>query len=221
MVDGPVLRDAPGGPSVDPRSVGSVVALAPSQAALRSLIRPPPTPYVKNAAFLGPSEPWRQAGCEMSGHVQDTKPDPDSRSRDGPTAPLEAACEALSDAREAVSRAKIAVRRAEREGSDRSSVVTVEGPRWTWRERLWAAPAETRIGVAELVEGLGVSESWVYRRTTADADDPIPHRKLGGSLRFVVGEVRAWIRDREEAPVSGPMWSPTGEGLSVVERGRA
>lgn len=157
----------------------------------------------------------------MSGHVQDTKSAPDSRSRDGPTSPLEAAHEALSDAREAVSRAESAVSRADQQGPNRSSVVTVEGPRWTWRERLWAAPAETRIGVAELVEGLGVSESWIYKRTKADTDDPIPHRKLGGSLRFVVGEIRAWVRDREEAPVSGPMWSPESYGLRVVEGGRA
>lgn len=127
--------------------------------------------------------------------------------------------EALDAAREAVRRAERAVEEADREGGRRPASITVEGPRWTWRERLWAAPAETRVGVAELVEALDVSESWVYSRTKKDADDPIPHRKFGGTLQFIVGEVRAWIREREEAPVSGPMWSPATNGLGVVEGG--
>lgn len=135
------------------------------------------------------------------------KPD-ETAPGDGPERPLDTLREALVEAREAVQRAERAVREAESEGREASGPVTVEGPDWTWREKLWAAPAETRIGVSELVEALAVSESWVYARTKADAEDPIPHRKLGGSLRFVVGEVRAWIRGREEAPVQGPSWSP-------------
>lgn len=139
--------------------------------------------------------------------------------RGGPDAALESAREALREARDAVERAERAVEAAEREGDRRPASVTVEGPTWTWRERLWAAPAETRVGVRELVEALDVSESWIYARTKRDAEDPIPHRKMGGSLRFVVGEVRHWIREREDAPVAGPTWSPAGEGLGVVEGG--
>lgn len=146
------------------------------------------------------------------------KPD-ESRPRDGTDTPLEDAREALISAREAVQRAERAVRRVEDKGEGRAARVTVETPAWTWREKLWAAPAECRIGVAELVEALGVSESWVYARTKADAEDPIPHRKLGGSLRFPVGEVRHWLREREEAPVQGPSWSPVDGGLGIVEGG--
>lgn len=135
----------------------------------------------------------------------------------GPDRPLDTLRDALVEAREAVQRAEKAAREAESEGREAPAPVTVEGPRWTWREKLWAAPAEARIGVRELREALDVSESWVYARTKQDAEDPIPHRKLGGSLRFVVGEVRAWIRDREEAPVQGPSWSPVESGRGPLE----
>jgi len=68
----------------------------------------------------------------------------------------------------------------------------------TWRERLWTAPAETRIGVRELAEAVGRPRSWVYRRTAPSADRaPLPHRKLDGELVFVVGEIRAWLREHE------------------------
>lgn len=83
----------------------------------------------------------------------------------------------------------------------------------TWRERLWTVPAETRIGVCELAEAVGRGKGWVYERTRSSADDPIPHRKLDGTLIFTAGEVRAWIRSREEEIVGGPMES------TRVERG--
>lgn len=87
----------------------------------------------------------------------------------------------------------------------------IEPPPWTWRERLWTAPAETRLGREELLEALGRSESWLYRHTGAAANDPIPHRKLEGSLVFRVGEVRAWVRDQEDVIVGGPMESTLEE----------
>jgi predicted DNA-binding transcriptional regulator AlpA len=97
----------------------------------------------------------------------------------------------------------------------RFSPVPVEGPEPvadeyepTWRERLWIVPAETRIGVAELTEALGRPRSWVYRHTSGKT---IPHRKLDGELVFVAGEIRAWIRDREEVEAGGPMDSTPGE----------
>jgi hypothetical protein len=68
----------------------------------------------------------------------------------------------------------------------------------TWKERIWGAPAETRIGVAEVAEAMGRSKSWVYHRV-----GQIPHRKLDGELVFVVGELRLWIRDNEETIVAG------------------
>lgn len=74
----------------------------------------------------------------------------------------------------------------------------------SWRERLWTAPAETRIGVIELAEALDRPKSWVYRHTMEKAaGDRLPHRKLDGELQFIVGEVRAWMRDHEELIVAG------------------
>src|SRR5690554_4563009 len=82
----------------------------------------------------------------------------------------------------------------------------------TWRERFWFAPAECRIGVHELSEALGRPKSWIYRHTSPRAIERsgtpvLPHRKLGGELVFLVGEVRAWIRENEEVVVAGPMES--------------
>ena len=79
----------------------------------------------------------------------------------------------------------------------------------TWRERLWLVPAETRLGVREVAEALGRSTSWLYKRTQLKAEDPIPHGRLDGELVFKVGEVRAWIRQREDILVAGLMDPPT------------
>ncbi len=89
---------------------------------------------------------------------------------------------------------------------------------WTWREKLWIAPAETRIGTGELAEAFSRPKSWVYAHTQAEARDPLPHRKLDGVLVFAVGEVRAWVRESEEVLVAGPMESTQSEirGLMVV-----
>jgi predicted DNA-binding transcriptional regulator AlpA len=81
-------------------------------------------------------------------------------------------------------------------------------PRQTegWRVTFWSCPAETRIGVAELLEALGKPRSWLYRHTSEKSGLPrIPHRKLDGGLLFVVGEVRAWLREHEEVVEAGPM----------------
>ena len=82
---------------------------------------------------------------------------------------------------------------------------------WTWRERLWTVPAETRLGVSEVAEALGRARSFVYARTGAQAEDPIPHRKLDGTLLFTAGELRAWIRDREDVLVAGRSESTASE----------
>jgi hypothetical protein len=78
----------------------------------------------------------------------------------------------------------------------------------SWREKLWTAPAETRIGRVELLEAVGRPASWLYRRTGPSARDRIPHRKLDGELVFVVGEVRAWLREHEEVVEVGPVDEP-------------
>ena len=87
---------------------------------------------------------------------------------------------------------------------------------WTWREKLWIVPAETRLGTAELAEALGKPKSWIYARTQADAEDPLPHRKLDSALTFTVGEVRAWIREREDVLVAGPMESTEAEKRGLI-----
>lgn len=68
----------------------------------------------------------------------------------------------------------------------------------TWRERLWTAPAETRLGVVEVAEAIGRPKSWVYRRTGESATKArLPHRKLDGELVFTAGEIRLWVEQHE------------------------
>ena len=78
-------------------------------------------------------------------------------------------------------------------------------PPLPWTLLLWTADPETRIGRAELLEAVGRPTSWLYRHTGPKAKHRIPHRKLDGELIFLVGEVRRWLRDREEIIVAGPM----------------
>ena len=82
---------------------------------------------------------------------------------------------------------------------------------WTWREKLWVVPSETRMGTCEVAEALGRPRSFVYARTQKQADDQIPHRKLDGTLVFTAGEVRAWARAREDVVHAGPMESTEAE----------
>ena len=86
-----------------------------------------------------------------------------------------------------------------------------------WGVLLWQVPAETRIGVVELCEAVGRPKSWVYRHTADDGDCPrLPHRKMDGSLVFVVGEVRRWLEEHEVTVVPG-----RAQPLSVKRGGRA
>ena len=71
----------------------------------------------------------------------------------------------------------------------------------TWRERLWVAPAETRMGVRDVAEALGRPVSFVYRGTSTKT---IPHRKLDDELTFTAGELRAWLQVHEESITRGP-----------------
>jgi hypothetical protein len=77
-----------------------------------------------------------------------------------------------------------------------------------WRMLLWTCHPETRIGRAELLAAVGRPRSWLYRHTSEKAEHRIPHRKLDGELVFVVGEVRAWLREREEIVRAGPLEPP-------------
>lgn len=100
------------------------------------------------------------------------------------------------------------------------ALTVVEPAPPSWREKLWTAPAETRIGKAELLEAVGKTESWLYRHT-AEKRKPgtprIPHRKLDGELVFVVGEIRAWLRQHEEIVEAGPMESSPAERRALLK----
>ena len=81
-------------------------------------------------------------------------------------------------------------------------------PPLPWTHLFWTADPETRIGRTELLEALNRPASWAYRHTGSKAENRIPHRKLDGELVFVVGEVRRWLREREEIVIAGPMDHP-------------
>lgn len=75
----------------------------------------------------------------------------------------------------------------------------------SWRERLWTAPADQRLGIRELCEALDRPASWVYRHTSPKSNLPrLPHRKLENELVFVVGEIRAWIERNEVTVIAAP-----------------
>lgn len=77
-----------------------------------------------------------------------------------------------------------------------------------WRSRLWSVPAETRLSVDEVAEAVGRSKHWVYRATAeGKGRERLPARKLDGRLEITAGELRAWIRDREEVLHGGPYLS--------------
>lgn len=85
----------------------------------------------------------------------------------------------------------------------------ITSPALPWTVLLWSADPETRIGRAELLEAVGRPASWLYRHTGPKAKHQMPHRKLDGELVFVVGEIRRWLRDREEIVMAGPMDTPS------------
>jgi len=83
-----------------------------------------------------------------------------------------------------------------------SPALVVPGEPQTWRERLWTCPADTRLGVRELVEALDRSSDWVYRATSAKlaaahGRDPVPCSRLDGALVFTAGAVRRWLQASE------------------------
>lgn len=108
----------------------------------------------------------------------------------------QAPCGTMLNAAEIARQLESCIGTAEDTGVERTSA--------TWRERLWTAPSETRIGREELLEALGRPASWLYRHTGKKATcSLIPHRKLDGELQFVVGEVRRWLIEHEEVLIRG------------------
>jgi hypothetical protein len=91
-------------------------------------------------------------------------------------------------------------------------------PRTPWRALLWIVDAETRIGRDELLEATGRPLSWLHRHTGPKSTDRIPHRRDEGQLVFIVGEVRHWLKAREQVVEAGPM--DTSRTLRSVKGGR-
>ena len=94
--------------------------------------------------------------------------------------------------------------RSRRIGPDRTPSDGDHHAASSWRERLWTADPECRIGREELLEAVGRPRSWLYRHTNSKARCPIPHRKFDGELVFLVGEIRLWLKEHEEVIRAGP-----------------
>ncbi len=61
------------------------------------------------------------------------------------------------------------------------------------------------LNIEQVAELLGVPKSFIYRRTARGHDDPIPHYRLGGHLRFKLEDIEEWIeRHRSEEPMQRP-----------------
>lgn len=104
-------------------------------------------------------------------------------------------CHAVLDVLEQLDHAPS--RQADQEASSQGSTTDA-----AWREKIWTAPAETRLGIAEAAEALGRPRSFIYRRTSAKSSlSKIPHRKLDGALVFLAGELRSWLASEEELVV--------------------
>ncbi len=91
-------------------------------------------------------------------------------------------------------------------------LVTDAAPQ-SWRERLWAVPAEMRLGVLEVAEAVGRSRDWVYRACSAEqakakGRSPLPCSRLDGELVFTAGAVRDWITRNELVvnPAPSAVW---------------
>lgn len=73
-------------------------------------------------------------------------------------------------------------------------------------EQLELFPPRGYLNIDQVAELLGVPKSFIYRRTARGHDDPIPHYRLGGHLRFKLIDVEAWVEaHRSEAEKPNPI----------------
>lgn len=56
------------------------------------------------------------------------------------------------------------------------------------------------LNIDQVAEIIGVPKSFIYRRTARGHDDPIPHYRLGGHLRFKLDDVEEWIEHHRNEP---------------------
>ena len=74
------------------------------------------------------------------------------------------------------------------------------------------------LNIEQVAGMLGVPKSFIYRRTARGHDDPIPHYRIGGHLRFKLDDVEAWIETHRSEPQPQ---SPAAMVAAVRETGRA
>ncbi|HEX2241493.1 MAG TPA: helix-turn-helix domain-containing protein [Actinomycetota bacterium] len=56
------------------------------------------------------------------------------------------------------------------------------------------------LNIEQVADIMGVPKSFIYRRTARGHDDPIPHYRLGGHLRFKLDDVEEWIERHRNEP---------------------
>ena len=49
------------------------------------------------------------------------------------------------------------------------------------------------LTIDQVAELLAVPKSFIYRRTAKGHNDPIPHYRLGGHLRFNAEDIEVWV----------------------------
>lgn len=54
------------------------------------------------------------------------------------------------------------------------------------------------LNIEQVAEIIGVPKSFIYRRTARGHDDPIPHYRLGGHLRFKLDDIRGLDRETSQ-----------------------
>lgn len=55
-------------------------------------------------------------------------------------------------------------------------------------------PQDKLLTIAEVATWLGVTKTFIYRRTCKGHSDTIPSYRFGGHLRFRTSEVESWIQ---------------------------
>jgi excisionase family DNA binding protein len=63
------------------------------------------------------------------------------------------------------------------------------------RNRQVQGPPDQLLTIDEVASWLGVTKTFIYRRTCKGHIDPIPSFRLGGHLRFRRSEVESWIEN--------------------------
>lgn len=67
-------------------------------------------------------------------------------------------------------------------------------------EQLQLFFASRYLTIEHVAALLDVPKSFIYRRTARGHDDPIPHFRLGGHLRFRLDDVEAWVENHRNQP---------------------